>query len=80
MKTTIRISDELLSQAKEAAEERGCTVSAVIEDALRVALASMKAHSKRRKTRLPSSGEGWLRPGVNLDSTAELLDIMDGID
>jgi len=80
MRTTIRLNDELLAQAKEAAMKSGRTLSAVIEDALRLALASKKEHSKRRRVRLPSSGSGGLRPGVNLDSTAELLDIMDEID
>jgi hypothetical protein len=80
MRTTIRLSDDLLAQAKEAAVKSGRTLTAVIEDSLRLALASNKEQPKRRKIRLPSSGEGWLRPGVNLDSTAELLDIMDGND
>ena len=80
MRTTIRLSDDLLAQAKEAAVKSGRTLTAVIEDSLRLALASSKTHPKRRQIRLPSSGRGWLRPGVNLDSNAELLDIMDGID
>jgi hypothetical protein len=80
MRTTLRLNDELLVQAKEAAEESGRTLSAFVEDALRLVLASKARQPKRRRVRLPSSGGGGLRPGVNLDSTAELLDIMDGID
>jgi hypothetical protein len=79
MRTTIRLNDELLAQAKEAAVKRSCTLSAVIEDALRLALTQEKEQPERL-IRLPSSGSGGLRPGVNLDSTAELLDIMDGLD
>jgi hypothetical protein len=80
MRTTIRLSDDLLAQAKEAAVKSGRTLTAVIEDSLRLALSGKKEQPKRRQIRLPSSGVGGLRPGVNLDSTAELLDIMDGID
>jgi hypothetical protein len=80
MRTTIRLSDDLLAQAKEVAVKSGRTLTAVIEDSLRLALAAKNERPKRRKTRLPSSGNGWLRPGVNLDSSAELLDIMDGTD
>ncbi|MFZ1937411.1 MAG: YlcI/YnfO family protein [Thermoguttaceae bacterium] len=80
MRTTIRINDELLAQAKEAAKESGCTLRAFIEYALRLALASKTRQVRQRRVRLPSSGSGGLRHGVNLDSAAELLDIMDGTD
>jgi hypothetical protein len=77
MRTTIRLNDDLLAQAKETAIRSGRTLTAVIEDALREALSRPEKPPKRRRTRLISSGKGWLRPGVNLDSSAELLDIMD---
>ena len=80
MRTTIRLSDDLLAQAKEAALKSDRTLTSVIEDALRQALSGSQKQPKRRKIRLISSGEGGLRPGVNLDNTAELLDIMDGTD
>jgi hypothetical protein len=80
MRTTIRLNDDLLAQAKQAAISSGRTLTAVVEDALRLALASKQEPRRRRPIRLPTSGEGGLRPGVNLDSTAELLDIMDGTD
>jgi plasmid stability protein len=77
MRTTIRLNDDLLARAKEAAAKSGRTLSAVVEDALRQWLSPKNAPVKRRAICLPSSGKGGLRPGVNLDSTAELLDIMD---
>jgi hypothetical protein len=80
MRTTIRLNDDLLRRAKEEAVRSGRTLTAVVEDALRQALGRKNAPSKRRPTRLVSWGEGGVRPGVNLDCTAELLDIMDGID
>jgi antitoxin component of RelBE/YafQ-DinJ toxin-antitoxin module len=77
MRTTIRLNDDLLNQAKQAAIKSGRTLTAVIEDALRQSLASKDLPSKQRRIRLISSGKGGLRPGVDLDRTAELLDIMD---
>jgi hypothetical protein len=80
MRTTIRLNDDLLAEAKQAAIRSGRTLTAVIEDALRQSLRPAQPKSKRRRIRLPSSGEGGLRPGVNLDNSAELLDIMEGFD
>jgi hypothetical protein len=77
MRTTIRLNDDLLTRAKEEAIKTGRTLTAVIEDSLRQTLASKTVKRKRRRTRLPSSGKGWLQPGVDLDRTADLLDIMD---
>jgi hypothetical protein len=80
MRTTIRLSDDLLAQAKEAAVRSGRTLTAVIEDALRQALTRKQGQPKQRAICLPTSGKGGLRPGVNLDSNADLLDIMDESD
>jgi hypothetical protein len=80
MRTTIRLNDELLRQAKEAALHSGRTLTEVIEDALRQSLSSKKSPPQRSRIRLIGSGSGWLRPGVSLDSTAELLDVMEGSD
>lgn len=80
MRTTIRLNDDLLAQAKVAAARSGRTLTAVIEDALRQFLARGKKPAARQATKLKTAGRGGLRPGVSLDSTAELLDIMDGSD
>jgi Arc/MetJ family transcription regulator len=76
MRTTIRLDDDLLTRAKRAAIERGTTLTAVIEDALRQALAVEPA--RRRKTvSLPTFRGDGLQPGVDLDDTASLLDLLD---
>lgn len=80
MRTTIRLDDELLQRAKRAALDRGTTLTAVIEDALRRAL-SPEAVSSVEDVAIPTfRGEGGLQPGVDLDDTASLLDLMDGLD
>jgi hypothetical protein len=76
MRTTVRLDDDLLVSAKRAALERGTTLTAVIEDALRRALAPPHASTGARPTLPTFRGDG-LQPGVDLDDTASLLDLMD---
>ncbi len=77
MRTTIRLDDELLRQAKRRALETGRTLDAVIEDAVRAALQHRRSASTTRVV-LPASGAGGTLPGVDLDDTAALYDILDG--
>lgn len=79
MRTTIRLDDELLRDAKRAALERGTTLTAVIEDALRRALAP-GAVAPVEDVEIPTFRGNGLQPGVDLDDTASLLDLMDGLD
>lgn len=76
MRTTIKIDDRLLVEAKTRAALTGRTLNQVVEDALRQAFARRGA-SEARPT-LPVFREGRLAPGVDLDDSASLLDLMDG--
>jgi hypothetical protein len=76
MRTTIRIDDELLVWAKAHAAERRTSLNAVIEDALRASL-NRQSNRLRPSGRLPAMTGRGLRPGVNLNCNAELLDLMD---
>jgi Ribbon-helix-helix protein, copG family len=77
MRTTIRLDDELLRDAKEHAARTGRTLTAVIEDALRLAL-RRTAPPRRRRVELPTfKGGNGLQPGVDLDDSAALLDLME---
>jgi len=80
MRTTVRLDDELLAQAKQLALETGRTLTAVIEDALREVLARRHTTSKRPRVQLPTFGGQGLQPGVDLDRSASLLDLMEGTD
>ena len=80
MRTTIKIDDELLAEAKARAAASGRTLNAVVEDALREALARRPARVRRRKPRFPTFTGGRLLPGVDLDDSAALLDLMEGSD
>jgi hypothetical protein len=80
MRTTVRLDDRLLEQAKHEAARRGITLTALIDQGLRLALARSEGkRSRRKKVRLPvcRAGGGTL-PGVDLDSSAALLDLMEG--
>jgi hypothetical protein len=80
MRTTIRIEKQLLTEVKKAAAERGTTLTAIIEDSLRETFARRVNPKRPRKFRFPTfKGEG-LRPGVDLDDSAALLDRMEGRD
>lgn len=72
----MRLDDDLLRAAKAVAAREGRTLTAVIEDALRQALARADAAEATGPYAVPTFRSG-LRPGVNLDSNAELLDLME---
>lgn len=77
MRTTIRLDDQLLADAKSLALETGKTLGAVIEDSLRAVLARRAEKGKRKPVKLPRMSGNGLQAGVNLDSNAELLDLME---
>lgn len=77
MRTTIRIEDHLLGQAKKLAAATGRTLTQVIEDALREVLARRRATPRRGAVRLPTVAGQGVQPGVDLDDSAALLDLMD---
>jgi hypothetical protein len=80
MRTTIRLNDDLLREAKAYAAATDRTLTRLIEDALREALARRAARLARRRVRLPTVGGSGLQPGVDLDSNAKLLDLMEGLE
>ncbi|MEX2646810.1 MAG: CopG family transcriptional regulator [Gaiellaceae bacterium] len=75
MRTTIRLDEDLLRAAKRLAVETDRTLTAVIEDALRRALGARQATPSGPE--LPTHGSGGTLPGVDLDDSAALLDVMD---
>lgn len=78
MRTTVRLDDELLRAAKTRAAETGRTLTAILEEALRAYLARADS-TPREGLELPvSAAVGGTLPGVDLDDTAALYDVMDG--
>jgi hypothetical protein len=78
MRTTIRLDEHLLRDAKALAAESGTTLTAVIEDALRQCLASRKRSQDRSDSFQPTTCDlGTTRPGVDLDNSDQLLEWME---
>ena len=77
MRTTIILPEDLLNAAKQAASARGTTLTAVIADALRAARAEPEAGSEVTLFPGPPFDGDGLLPGVDLDDTAALIDLMD---
>jgi hypothetical protein len=80
MRTTVCLDDTLLHEVWCLAAEERKTLTAVIEEALREMLARRKQQRDRPRTPLPTY-PGWgLRPGIDLDNTAAVLDWLDEVD
>lgn len=76
MRTTIRLDDALLRRAKARAAATGRSLNDFIADAVRAALAA--GRTAGRSVDLPTFPGGVLLPGVDLDDTASLLELMEG--
>ena len=78
MRTTIRLQDKLLEQAKRKAAEEGRTLTSLVEEGLMIILAEPE-QDERQRTVLPvSKASGGILPGVDINNSASLLDVMDG--
>jgi len=77
MRTTVAIHNELLRQAKKLALERRCTLSALVEEGLQRTIAATAAKPVGEPTRLPTFRGRGVFPGVDLDSSAGLIDRME---
>ena len=77
MRTTVRLDDHLLKQAKKRAADSGKTLTSVLEDALRESFARRSVRAKSKPLRLKTVKGGGVRAGVDLDDSASLLDLME---
>lgn len=76
MRTTLDISDELLTQAKHRAVREGIPLRQLVETALRGYLRPPRK-AARYKLRWKTDS-GRVLPGVRLDDRDALLDLMEG--
>lgn len=70
------MDDQLLAETKQLAAQTGRTLTAVVEDALRETLARRKRSVERVPVSLKTVAGHGLLPGIDLDDSASLLDIM----
>ncbi|MGQ0848553.1 MAG: type II toxin-antitoxin system VapB family antitoxin [Actinomycetota bacterium] len=76
MRTTLNLNPDLIRAAKEAAVRTQRTLTAVIEDALRHSLLSGSTPESQPVDLVVSPGR--LLPGIDLDDSASLIDLMEG--
>jgi len=80
MRTTIRIDDELLKEAKQFATKTGRSLTSVIEDAIREVLARQRGSGEKVPVRLTTVSGNGLLPGIDLDDSAALLELLEADD
>jgi len=84
MRTTVRLNEQLMREAKKLAADEGLTFTALVEDSLRERLARAARRVRTEPTKLPvSKKSGGLRDGLDpaiLSDNSRLADVMDGLD
>ncbi len=80
VRTTLNIPDDLYREVRTTAAATGRTVTSVVEEALRAALARYRDEQAAARVAyvVTPSGSGGLLPGVDLDDSAALLDALEG--
>ena len=79
VRTTVRLDEGLLREAKAEASRKGQTVTELIEHGLRLVLARARGTKRRGRITLPvSRAAGGTHSGVDLDDSSALLDLLDG--
>ena len=78
MKTTLDINDELLTKAKELSARERKSLTALIEEGLRLRLRPPRRKARASSRVLPVfRGKGGLVPGVNPRSNRSMLEAAD---
>lgn len=75
MRTTLSIDDALLARAKKRAADRGVTLGAFLDDALRAYL--VEKPETAAVVDLPAFEAGGVLPGVDISSNRALYDLLD---
>ena len=78
MRTTLNIDDQILAIAKHRAIEQGVPLTRIVENALREAFINAEENSEEIHL-LTVNGSG-VKPGIDLDHTDSLLNIMDELE
>ena len=76
MRTTIDLPDDLLREAKQRAAREGRTLSEVVSDAVRGSFTRLDK-TRGGPVKLTTFGGRGVQPGVDLDDSAALLDLME---
>ena len=79
MRTTVSLPKPLLKNAKRQASERGVTLSAWLEDAVRDHLAKRSRSASRPRFHLHTVSGKLVDPQLDLDRTSALLALEDEV-
>jgi len=77
MRTTITIEDQLLKTLKRRATESGTTVSKLIEDSVRLALAPTRERPSDQDFELVTFGKGGRFTSYDIDKVSSLQELDD---
>ena len=77
MRTTLSLDDNLLKRAKELAARTNQTLTSIVETALSSLLNGRPESVTESKIKLHTFKGRGLQPGVDLDDSASLLDLME---
>lgn len=78
MRTTVRLDDRLLERAKREALRRSLTLTALIEEGLRLVMCRPATRRSAQTVVLPICRQGGgALPGVDLNNSADLVDQME---
>jgi Arc/MetJ family transcription regulator len=81
VRTTIRLDDDVLREAKKRAAQRGISFTRLVEEALRETLArDRESEQDMEPVSLTTVGGSGVCPGVDLADSSSLLDVMEGGD
>jgi hypothetical protein len=78
MRTTITLDEDVAAKLTSLARRTGRAFRDVVNDTLRRGLARPAASSPREPFRVEARDMGGLRPGLSLDSVADLIEQVEG--
>lgn len=76
-RTTVRLPEDLLRRAKRKALAEGRSLTALIEERLRLVMAEPRPEEAARSLPRTSAAKGGLMPGIDLTAPSALQDIDD---
>lgn len=75
--STVQLDDHLFREVEKFAARSNRSVQAVVEDAVRAVLPRPRKSVGGGPVKLPTFGGSGLQPGVDINNSAGLLDIME---
>jgi hypothetical protein len=77
VRTTVTLEDHLFVEAKVAAARAHMSFGALVEEALRSYLLRSAHRGAQPARSIPVAHSGGIRPGVDLDDSSMMLDMLD---